>query len=631
MENVRQSALDAGRYADVNLAGDLLVSNLVYTADGTPAVRIAQASADFTPQNVDLRQFTATLGRSDISATAQINNILAYFSPEQTMRGSVTMRSNFFDADEWMTEADANTPASPAEMTASTATPGEETEIFDRFDFDVDAEIQQLAYGEYRPNDMKVVGNIKPNRLEISSAAATLEQSTFNASGTINNLFDYSFGEGILTGDLSVRSGFFNVSDFMSDAEATAPAADSGASTAPASTAPIPVPRNINLSVDMAADRVQYTDITMNQVRGVLRIRDGAVVIEDGNANLLGGAMGFTGAYDTAEGGEPGFRFSYDLKNLDFGQAFSSLNTFALLAPVGKFISGTFSSQLVMDGKLGDDLFPVLKTINAKGLLRTAEASIAAFKPLQVVGNALNVRELKENATLRNIIAPFQVNNGNVTVEPFDFRLAGIGMQMGGTSGLDTDMNFNLRAAVPRGLIEGNIVTGTALSALDKLAGQAGKLGLNITPGDTLNLNILLTGSIANPRASFDLLGSKDGGTGSIAGTVADAVKDRVQQELDSRKAEVQNQLQNQVDSVKAVAGNSARAVEDSLRSAAAQQGKRLEQEAANQLKGALGLGRDTLPQDSSALPGAARDAVNDVKKELEKFNPFKRKSGGGR
>ena len=640
MDNVRQSAIDAGRYAEVNLAGDLLVSNLVYTAEGTPAVRIAQAKADFTPQFVDLQQFTATLGRSDVSASGKINNILAYFSPEQTMRGSVTMRSNFFDADEWMEEETSAQASSPAELevaAASTSTgSAEQTEVFDRFDFDVDAEIQELAYGAFRPKDLRVIGNIKPNRLDISTAAATLEQSSFNLSGIINNLFDYTFGEGVLTGDLSVRSGFFNVADFM-DEERTAAAATPTAqtTTAPAHTAvaaPIPVPRNINLKVDMVADRVQYTDITMNDVRGLMRVRDGAVVIEDGRANLLGGAMGFTGAYDTAEGGEPGFHFSYDMENLDFSQAFGALNTFAILAPVGKFISGKFSSQLVMDGKLGNDLFPDLSSIDAKGILRTAEARIASFKPLQVIGNALNVNELKNSTTLKNIIAAFQVNDGKVTVEPFAFRLAGIPMQLGGTHGLDTDMDYRIRAGVPRSLIQGNIVTGTALSALDKLAGQAGKLGLNITPGDTLNLNIKLTGTLSNPRAGFDLLGTEGGsGDQTLAGSVADAVKDRVQEELNTRKEQVRNELEARVDSARSLAGNQAKVVEDSLRSAAARQADRLEQEAANQLRGALGMGRDTTAlRDSTALPGAARDAVDDVKKELEKFNPFKRKKGGG-
>ncbi|CAH1000223.1 hypothetical protein LEM8419_01372 [Neolewinella maritima] len=631
--NVRQSAIDAGRYAEVDLAGDVLISNLVYAAEGTPPVRIAQARAEFSPQFVDLQQFTATLGRSDISASGKINNILAYFSPEQTMRGSVTLRSNFFDADEWMVEEEPDRVSSPAELngpaTASTAE-SESMEIFDRFDFDVDADIKELAYGTYRPKDLRVTGNIKPNRLEIANAAATLEQSSFTASGIVNNLFDYTFDDGVLTGDLSVRSGFFNVADFMED-----PASDSAPATSPSDSAqaaaPIPIPRNINLQVDMLADRVQYTDITMNNVKGIMRIRDGAVVIEDGRANLLGGAMGFTGSYDTAEGDEPGFHFSYDMENLDFSQAFSSLNTFAILAPVGKFISGTFSSQLVMEGKLGADMFPDLKSIDAKGLLRTAEARIASFKPLQVIGNALNVNELKNSTTIRNIIAAFQVNDGKVTVNPFDFKLAGIPMQLGGTHGLDTDMDYRIRAAVPRTLIQGNLVTGTALSALDKLSGQASKLGLNISPGDTLNLNIKLTGTLASPRAGFDLLGTEgSGGDQSLAGSVTDAVKDRVQQELDTRKEEVRNELENRVDSAKALAGNRAKLVEDSLRSAAAQQAERLEREAANQLKGALGLGRDTTASaDSLALPGAAKDAVDDVKKELEKFNPFKRKKSG--
>lgn len=631
MNKVRQSIIDAGRYSEVDLAGDLLVSNLVYTADDSPPVRIAQAKAVFTPQFVDLQQFSATLGRSDISATAKINNILAYFSPEQTMRGSVTMRSNFFDADEWMVAEETSGASSPAELDATTATGGP-TKLFDRFDFDVDAEIRELAYGEYRPKDIRVIGNIKPNKLEIGTATTTLKQSTFTASGVINNLFDYTFDEGLLTGDLSVRTGFFNVADFIDETApaASAPSTNTGAAP-PVSGGAIPVPRNINLRVDMNADRVQYTDITLSKVVGKMLVRDGAVVIEDGRADLLGGSMGFTGSYDTAEGEEAGFHFSYDIENFDFAQAFGVLNTFSILAPVGKFISGSFSSQLVMNGKLGDDLSPKLNTLDAKGLLRTAEARIASFKPLQVIGNVLNINELKETTSLKNIITAFEVNEGTVTVKPFEFTLAGIGMQMGGKHGLDMDMDYRIKAAVPRAMIQGNAIAGTALNALDKLSGQASKLGFKLSPGDTLNLNIGLTGSIANPRVAYDLLGTAGGGgDGSVVGAVGDAIKDRVQQELDDRKEQVRNELESKVDSARNLVGARAKAVEDSLRRAADAQAQRLQQEATNKLKGALGVKRDSTVADSLLLPGAAKDAVDEVKKELEKFNPFKRKKTGG-
>jgi hypothetical protein len=353
-------------------------------------------------------------------------------------------------------------------------------------------------------------------------------------------------------------------------------------------------------------------------------VRDGAIFLEDGRANLLGGSMGFSGAYDTQEDDQPGFHFAYDLQQLDFGQAFGTLNTFAALAPIGKFVSGKFSSELVMDGKLGDDLMPVLSSIDATGLLRTAEARIASFKPLQAIGSALNVKELRESATLKNLIAPFEIANGMVTVKPFDFSLAGVNMQLGGTHGLNTEMDYRLRAAVPRSLVEGNIVTGTAISALDKLAGQADRLGLDIRPGDTLNLNVLITGSISNPRTAVDLLGTAGNSSGgSVAGSVADAAEERLREEITTR-----------VDSVRNVADARLDLAKDSLKVVAGQTEQALKNEAANRLKDALGIPQDSSKRapglDSLNLPPSARDAVDDVKKELEKFNPFKRRKGGG-
>ena len=91
-------------------------------------------------------------------------------------------------------------------------------------------------------------------------------------------------------------------------------------------------------------------------------------------------------------------------------------------------------------------------------------------------------------------------------------------------------------------------------------------------------------------------------------------------------------ELATRVDSARNLVGERAAAVEDSLRRAADAQAQRLQQEAANRLKGAIGLQPDSTRADSVALPDAAKDAVEDVKKELEKFNPFKRKKkdGGG-
>ena len=78
-------------------------------AAGTPAVKINTLDAGLSPQKLDLRQFDARLGRSDLRATGQIDNLLAYFSTTKTMTGAMTFNSGYFDANEWMTPC-ASTP-----------------------------------------------------------------------------------------------------------------------------------------------------------------------------------------------------------------------------------------------------------------------------------------------------------------------------------------------------------------------------------------------------------------------------------------------------------------------------------------------------------------------------------------
>ncbi len=628
LDRVRQSLLDAGRYGDLKLSGNVGITDLVYITDDLPPVRVGNANAEFTPQALNLSDFSMNLGRSDLSGSGKINNPLAYFSPEQTMQGDLTVRSNFFDADEWMpAETASSSELSPAELQASGPV-ATSTEIFDRFDFDVDAEIKQLNYAGYRPTNLRATGNVKPNRMEISGSSATLGESTFTGTGTITDLFDYTFGEGILGGNLSVRSPFLDLADFMTEEAGTG----STSSTAEAEVAAVPIPTNINLQVAVQSDRIKYDNLNLDAMAGRLVLQNGTAVLEDGSAALLGGRMNFAGAYDTSEPGDPGFRFHYDMKSLDFKQAFSVLNSFAALAPVGKLLEGQFSTDLVLEGKLGQDLFPKLGTLNAKGLFETAEARLTNFKPLNKLGQALNINEFKENTTFKKLIAIFQIEDGRVNIEPFNLKIAGVPLVIQGQHGLEMDMDYQIRAAIPREMIKGNIVTGTALSALDQLAGQASRLGLDIAPGDTLNVDINLLGSMNDPELKFKLLGSNDG-TGSVQDAVADAVKDRVQAEVDTRRQEAEAEVNQQVDRVKADAqrridslrnlgASRAQIIQDSIRRAADAEAARLKEQAARELRNRLRL--DSLRADSvlNNIPG-----VNRVKEELERFNPFKKKT----
>lgn len=630
--NTRASTIEAGRYADVRMAGDLSVTDLNYRSPGVPPVKINRAVAAFTPQAVNLTEFSANLGRSDLQGTGSIRNILAYFSPKMTMRGELDFSSNYFAADEWIPETETDQPLTPAEMaTSDVPAPTTDPEIFDRFDFTVNGTAREITYDTYQLRDSEISGRIMANRMQIDRAKTQLGETILAGSGTILNAFDYTFANGVLGGELQLTSPFFNVDDFMTESPEGAAAADA-TGTATAESAVVPIPENINIVANVTADRVKYTDINLNNLTGKVYLREERVVVEEGTAGGLGGSIDFSGAYDTSEPGDPGFEFHYDMRGLDFGNTFATLNTFAALAPIGKFIEGKLNTDLIISGKLGQDLYPKLSTINAQGFLQTLNAQLSGFKPISTIGNALNMAALKEQLDLKNVKSWFKVENGTVTVEPFDVNLGNARMIVQGSHGLTNAMDYQIQAAVPREMIEGNIVGSAVVQGLSRLSSQAQKLGLNIEPGDTLNLAIQLTGSLTDPKVGFNLVGLGGGDNLAAAGGagLTDALQNEANTRIDSARQVAEEQVSEAKDQVRETANQAI----DSARSAARDQAEALEQQAKDRIRGAIGLPTDSTRQDSTTTGKPVEElkkGAEDIKKELEKFNPFrKKKSGGG-
>ncbi|WP_367389832.1 AsmA-like C-terminal region-containing protein [Lewinella sp. LCG006] len=604
----RLSTIEKEAYEQVRMAGSIGVSNLKYVADGLPAIVINSTEATFTPQKVNVADFSAKLGKSDLRASGSIDNILAYISPEKTMRGRFTAHTDYFLVDEWMTE-EAPTTAVPS------SEPVEETEIFDRFDFQVDATANRIVYDTYELTEAAMTGRIQPNRMEVSQMRSKLGASDFSGNGLILNAFDYAFNDGTLRGDLTVKSGYFDLNPFM---EETTPATSTTGSTEEAYGV-IPIPENINMVIRATVDRLQYTDMELKDLKGKLTIADQTVVIEDGTARTLGGNLGFTGAYDTQDIAKPTYQFKFDLDKLDFKESFNTFNSFAAFAPVGKLVNGKFSSSLIMSGELGQDMMPTLESINAQGLFETLNGSLEGLKPLTAIGNALDISELKKSITLDRLKTWFTIENGTFAVEPFDIKVADLPMNISGTHSLTQEMNYAINTVIPRSKLGNNQLGNTINQGLSSLVKQANQLGVNVNDAENLNVRITLTGNITDPKVGFKLLGA-DGET-----TVAEAVKDEAKALVNEQVNAAKDQVQQEVNQIKDKATQQATALADSVKNAAANQLKQSGQSVLDQVTGT------NTPKDSTAtLKEQAGDAVDKIKEDIKDFNPFRKKKGGG-
>lgn len=596
------STIEREDYENVDMSGDASIENMDYVADGLPSVRIGSMRLFFTPQNVQVPNFDMKLGKSDLSGEGRIDNVLAYFSPKKTMRGDFKIRSNYFNADEWMTEesAESTTAGSPS-GTAS------EEELFNRFDFTVDGSVGKMDYDVYQLTDLKANGNFTPNKLTANNLSGEIGESDFAVSGVLTNVWNYVFENETLGGDLNLRSRYMNLNQFMTEGEEVAETAPAAAEE------PILVPAGMDLKMNADLDKVIYDNMELKNVRGGLSVANEAVTFDDVVANSLGGQLAIRGGYDTKNHDQPRFDLGMQMQSIDFQQAFNTFNTFQAIAPIGKYIQGTFNTNLELNSALGKDLMPDLATLSMEGLLQTLNGSIKGFEPLEKVGQKLNVDAFK-NITIKNTKNWFTVKDGKLQLDDFDYEYQDIPMKIGGGHAISGGtMDYNITAKIPRDKIGKNPLGAAAESGLGLLNSQASKLGLNLDAGEFVNVKINIGGTLADPKIGVKLLGTE--GESSVKDAVADKVKDEAKSALSKAKEEANKRAEARKKQLEERAKKEADKLADKAKKEAEE---KLNKEAEKALE---------------KVGDEVKDKVGDeAKKKLEEWNPFgkkKKKEGG--
>ena len=543
--NASMSQMEKAQYDEIDIRGDIAVADMIIEQAGLPKVNIKSLTTDFSPQRIKLGDFDAILGQSDIKASGRITNLLAYFSPEKTMEGNFKMESNYFNANEWIVEETTTTPKigfldtqSKYDNQPKTVLTSNEpsTEVFDRFNFNVDANIKKFDYDVYKMSDFTFDGTVNPKQTTIDNFYTKIDKSDIQASGNINNLMGYALDNEILTGDIDLKSNYLDLNQFMTETAAT----DTSSAVEV-----IPVPENIDLTITSNLKKVTYTNFDLTNIKGAVIVKESAAVLKDVKGKILGGDVSFEGAYNTQDLSQPKFDLKTTLEALNFNKAFNTFNTFEQLAPIGKFIDGKFNTTLSMNGILGKDMIPDLSTLNLDGFFHTLEGVIDGFKPLQELSSKLNIEDKVQKLKIRDSKNWITVKDGFVTVKEFEQKIDDMSFLIAGRHGLTQEMEYVIKAKVPRKLLEKTGITKAANSAWDAIAKAANAKGINLANGEYVRLKIDLTGTIFEPK--FNIIPVAADGETSVQDATKAAVEATVNQAVDSAKTV----LNNTTDSIK--------------------------------------------------------------------------------
>ena len=388
---------------------------------------------------------------------------------------------------------------------------------------------------------------------------ARIGQSDLHADGKIFNYVSYALFDSSLTGVFNLRSDLLDLNEFMSEEPETTESSNQTADTA--ATTPIPLPAHVDFTMTSQIKKMMYDKTPIDDINGKIVLRNSTAKLDNLGLTVLQGRVIMNGTYYAQDIAHPSMDFSFDINGMDIHQAGTEFNTIEKFAPVTKACNGKFNARFAMKCALGQDMMPVMKTVDGKGQFQTMGVVIKDFAPVVKLADKINLDKLKQPLNVSNTSITFEITDGMIKVEPFTVSLIeGVPMKVEGYTTLEQDINYSVEMDVPFDKFPAGIINqaGSFLGQLNQ------KMGTNINLGNKVNVIALITGKVTDPQIKVT---SKALGEDAV-----NEIREQVVEEVKEQLTNLKNEALEKAKLEKERLVNEAKAQRDKLISEAAKQ-----------------------------------------------------------
>jgi len=404
-----------------------------------------------------------------------------------------------------------------------------ETKQYDKFRFGGSMTISNmLAKMSTLPQEIAITkaSMIFNNQyVNLNTLQIKIGRNDLSATGKLENFVAYALQNKTLKGQMTMHSNYFNVSDFMAS-DKTQPQ--------PASTklTVMVIPKNIDFTLQSDFKQLVYEKMNFTNAKGVLRVLDGDVKIQDMGLQAFGGNITMSGVYSTSNPKKPTVNFDLNMSDVVFNEVFKQVETLQKIVPIFSNASGKFSTKFSFNSLLQNDMMPDMGSLVGSGSLSTKSVGLANVQVLNTLATSLKRPELA-NTTIKDLNLNFTIKDGKLNTKPFNITLGDVKMNLGGSTGLDKSIAYAGKVQLP----------------------EKFKLGRFST------VNMKIGGTFSQPKVSLDL-------TGTLKSMVSDV------------KEKAVTEVNKQVDAAKTKAIEEARKQKDAALKTAQEQADKIRNEA---------------------------------------------------
>ncbi|MEX1188842.1 MAG: AsmA-like C-terminal region-containing protein [Bacteroidia bacterium] len=508
---------------------------------------------------VDISKFHVDLGQFPIDATLNVKTPVSDPDIKATVKGKVDFATlkDVIPLEEGMKiQGVLNADAAFAGRLSAI-----EKEQYEKFQASGSASLSNFVYGDKDLKDevriSKADMSFSPEAIDLREFAMFTGKSNLSATGKLSNYLAYALKDEAIEGVLNVNSSYFDLNPFMT--ETVAPEEAAATETADVD-GYIRIPANVGFTLNANFKKLIYDNLDLSDVKGSMKIQDQGIRMSDISMATLGGIITMSGLYDTKDESGPMVSLNLGMQNMNIKQSAKAFNTVEKLAPIAQNTTGSASlSNFNLSFKADKAFNPNMKTVNGSGKLSTSTLEIEGFEMVKKVAETLKIKKL-EKWKLEPLNAEFSIVNGEVAVKPFKTKVGNIPAEIAGTNGLDQSIRYAINLDIPRAEFGG-----AANGVLNSMVSKASSAGVNANLGETIPVTVLVTGTFTDPKVSTDIKSA----AGNAMNDLKDQAEQRLKDEAERRKQELENMANDEKDKLKKEAEDKINAEKDRLKSEA--------------------------------------------------------------
>jgi len=182
----RMSTIEKQRYEDFDARGTLKLSGVDFrTASFAHPIKVSSTRLDLSPRKVDLSDFNAVIGSSDIALNGTLENFIPYVFKGSTVRGALSLKSKNINLNEFMGPKDAEEkPKEPEKPEDST--PMSVVEVPKNIDFNVKIDIANLLFDKLKVTNTLGSILVKDGKLQMQNLSLNTLDGKIVLTGEYN-------------------------------------------------------------------------------------------------------------------------------------------------------------------------------------------------------------------------------------------------------------------------------------------------------------------------------------------------------------------------------------------------------------------------------------------------------------